>query len=116
MLTREIILAATQKSNIDSVLLTFVTDRSNKKVYYQDGGSGNMYTYYNRFMNDRFMNVGATSSYDIEVLSLITNFYDVKSEDMIWSMIYDFEFMHKTKSLNSATKLVIEKLQEDGLI
>jgi hypothetical protein len=114
MLTREIILAAIQESNIDSVLFTYVADRSNKKVYYQNAHTYTYYNYYNNVMN--VGNVGATSSYDIEVLSLITNFYDVKSEDLVWSMIYDFEFMYKAKSLDSATTLVVEKLLEDGLI
>ena len=107
MLTKEIILNVVREFNIDGVLFTFVADRRNKTVYYQNA---DLYTYYNNVMN-----VGATASYDIEVLSLITNFYDVKSEGRIWTMDYDFE-RRGVKTFNLAIKFVIDTLQKDGLI
>ena len=111
MLTKEIILNVVREFNIDGVLFTFVADRRNKTVYYQDA---DLYTSYNNVMN--VGNVGAISSYDIEVLSLITNFYDVKSEGRIWTMDYDFERRYGVKSFNLAIKFVIDTLQESGLI
>ena len=110
MLTKEIILNVVREFNIDGVLFTFVTDRRNRTVYYQDA---DLYTNYNHVMN--VGNVGAISSYDIEVLSLITNFYDVKSEGRIWTVDYDFE-RRGLKSFNLAIKFVIDTLQEDGFI
>ena len=114
MLTREIILSAVEKSDIDSVLITVLADRSKKTVYYQAGGSP--YGYYNSIYPSIHSSRGTTASYDIEILFLKTNLYDVKSEKLIWSMTYEFEFLHKAKSLNSAVNLVINKLREDGLI
>ncbi len=108
MLTKEIILNVVREFNIDGVLFTFVADRRNKTVYYQDA---DLYTYYNNVMNVG----GVISSYDIEVLSLITNFYDVKSEGRIWTMDYDFE-RRGVKTFNLAIKFVIDTLQEDGFI
>jgi hypothetical protein len=39
MLTRELILSAIEESDIDSVLITSVADRSNRTVYYSIEGS-----------------------------------------------------------------------------
>jgi len=114
MLTRENILSAIEKSDIDSVLITSLADRSKKEVYYSIAGNS-PYTYYNGIMRAH-RGSGKTSSYDIDILFLKTNLYDVRSEKLIWSMTSESEFKSDTKSLNSAIKFIISKLQEDGLL
>ena len=112
MLTREIILSAIEKSGIDSVLITSLADRSKKSVYYSVQGV-DPYTFHNSIMR---VNRGQTSSYDIDILFLKSNLYDVKSEKLIWSMTSESEFKDTAKSLNSAATLLINKLRDDGLI
>ena len=112
MLTREIILSAIEKSNIDSVLITSLADRNKKSVYYSVQGV-DPYTFHNSIMR---VNRGQTSSYDIAILFLKSNLYDVKSEKLIWSMTSESEFKDTAKSLSSAVTLLIKKLRDDGLI
>ncbi len=120
MLTREAVLSAVEKTNIDSVLITALVERSKKKVYYSLDG-GNPYVYYKGLYDtlerpSPGRGPGLTGQYDIEILFLKTNLYDVKSEKLIWSMTSESEFMYKFKSMNSAITLVINKLRKDGLI
>ena len=114
MLTREIILSAIEKSDIDSVLITSLAERSKRTVYYSIEGSS-PYAYYNGLYTT-MRNSGKTTSYDIEILFLKTNFYDVESENLIWSMTSESEIRYKAKSLSSAASLVINKLRDDDLI
>ena len=115
MLTREIILSAIEKSDIDSVLITSLADRSKKTVYYYTEGD-TPYAYYNRFYPSIYGSARRTSSYDVEILFLQTNLYDVRSEKLIWSITSESEYKYNMKSLNYAASLIINKLREDGLI
>ena len=119
MLTREAVLAAVEKYAIDSVLITSLVGRDKKTIYYSEGNAdySNPYSY-NRFVNDAIYGSGrgGTGSYDIDVLFLKTNLYDVTSEKLVWSLVSETEFKYKTNSLDAAIKLVIDKLREDGLI
>jgi hypothetical protein len=120
MLTRETVLAAVEKYAIDSVLITSLADRSKKTVYYTLDG-GNPYAYYNDLYitmhsPGRIPKPATSGSYDIDILFLKTNLYDVQSEKLIWSMTSESEFLYKMESLDSAISLVIKKLREDGLI
>ena len=117
MLTREAVLTAVQKYAIDSVLITSLVGRDIKTIYYSEGNAdySNPYSY-SRFVNDNINRSGQTGSYDVDVLFLKTNLYDVTSEKLVWSMVSETEFKYKTNSLNAAIKLVIDKLREDGLI
>ena len=119
MLTREAVLTAVKKYAIDSVLITSLVGRDKKTIYYSEGNAdySNPYSY-NTFVNDAIYSPGrgGTGSYDIDVLFLKTNLYDVTSEKLVWSMVSETEFKYKTNSLNAAIKLVIDKLREDGLI
>jgi hypothetical protein len=114
MLTRETVLTAVEKSDIDSVLITSLVERSKRTVYYSVDG-GNPYVYYNGLYKT-INSPSKKASYDIEILFLKTNLYDVKSEKLIWSMTSESEYRYTIKSLNSAISLVIAKLKEDGLI
>ena len=119
MLTREAVLAAVEKYAIDSVLITSLVGRDKKTIYYSEGNAdySNPYSY-NRFVNDAIYGPGrgGTGSYDIDVLFLKTNLYDVTSEKLVWSLTSETEFKYQMKSLNAAIKLIINKLREDGLI
>lgn len=114
MLTRETVLSAVEKYDVDCVLITSLVDRTKKTVYYSLKGT-NPYTYYNG-LYDEIRRPGQTASYDVDILFLKTNLYDVQSEKLVWSMISESEFKYKSKSLNSAISLVISKLRENGLI
>ena len=114
MLTREIALSAIERSDIDSVLITSVVDRSKRTVYYSIAGS-NPYSYYYGLYNTTY-GAGKTSSYDIDILFLKMNLYDVKSEKLIWSMTTESEYRYNMKSLSPAITLFINKLRGDGLI
>lgn len=114
MLTRELILSAIEESDIDSVLITSMADRSNRTVYYSIEGS-NPYSFYSGLYNTTY-GAGKTSSYDIDILFLKMNLYDVKSEKLIWSMTTESEYRYNMKSLNPAITLFINKLRGDGLI
>jgi hypothetical protein len=120
MLTREIVLSAVEKSDIDSILITSLVERSKKTVYYSLDG-GDPYAYYTGLHStvrspETAKRSGKTGSYEVDVLFLKTNLYDANTEKLIWSMTSESEFMYKTKSLNSAISLVINKLRKDGLI
>ena len=110
MLTREIILSAIEKSDIDSVLITSLVNRSKRTVYYSIGGTS-PYEYYNGIYN-----LGGTASYDIDILFLKTNLYDARSEKLIWSMTSESEIRYNFKFLSFAATLVINKLRDDDLI
>ena len=114
MLTREIILSAIEKSDIDCVLITSLAGKSKRTVYYYKEGD-TPYAYYNRIYPSIYGSRG-TSSYDIEILFLQTNLYDVRSEKLIWSMTSESEYRYNMKSLDSAVTLVINKLRGDGLL
>ncbi len=113
-LTREIILSAIEKSDIDSVLITSLANRSKRTVYYSIGGS-NPYEYYNG-ISDTMHNSGGTASYDIDILFLKTNLYDARSEKLIWSMTSESEIRYNFKFISFAATLVINKLRDDDLI
>ena len=115
MLTREIILSAIEKSDIDSVLITSLAGRSKETVFYYQSGD-DPYTYYNRSISDLGPVGGGVSSYDIEILFLKTNLYDVRSEKLIWSMTLESKIRYNSKSLNRAITLIINKLRDDELI
>jgi len=114
MLTRETVLSAVEKSDIDSVLITSLVERSQKKIYYSKN-TGNPYAYYNT-LYPGIQRPDKTASFEVEILLLKSNLYDVRSEKLIWSMTSESEFMYKFKSMSSAITLVINKLREDGLI
>lgn len=114
MLTREMVLTAVEKSDIDSVLITSLVERNKKTIYYSLQGT-NPYSYYNG-LYDAIRRPSQTASYDVDILFLKTNLYDVQSEKLIWSLISESEFKYKIESLNSAISLIIDKLREDGLI
>ena len=114
MLTREIVLSAIEKSDIDSVLITSLVDRSQKTIYYAIDNSS-FYSYYSGYYKEINKNV-KTASYEIPVLHLKTNLYDVRSEKLIWSMTSESEYKYNIKSINSAIALILERLREDGLI
>jgi hypothetical protein len=113
-LTREIILSAIEKSDIDSVLITSLANRSKRTVYYSIGGK-NPYEYYNSIYNTMH-GPGGTGSYNIDILFLKTNLYDARSEKLIWSMTSESEIRYNLKGLNFAATLVINKLRDDDLI
>ena len=115
MLTREIILSAIKKSNIDSVLITSLADRSVKEVYYSIAAQ-DPYIYHSSIRGTFRTGSGPTSSYGIDILFLKSNLYDVRSEKLIWSMTSESEFKDTAKSLSSAVTLLIKKLRDDGLI
>ena len=89
MLTREIILAAIEKSDIDGVLITTLADNK-KKVHYTIEGA-NPYVYYIN-IHDAMYGPGRISLYDIKILFLKTNFYDLDMEKLIWSMTSESEY------------------------
>ena len=113
-LTREIILSAIEKSDIDSVLITSLAKTSKRTVFYSIRGSS-PYEYYNSIYNTIHGSAG-TSSYDIDILFLKTNLYDARSEKLIWSMTSESEIRYDFKFLSFAATLVINKLRDDGLI
>ena len=115
MLTREAVLSAVEKYEIDSVLITSLVERSKKTVFYSTNAGGNPYVYYNNIYSS-MRSPGNTASYDIEILFLKTNLYDVQSEKLVWSMTSESEYKYNIKSINSAIELVINKLQKDSII
>ena len=114
LLTRETVLTAVEKYDIDSVLITSLVDSTKKTVYYAVQNT-NPYIYYNG-LYDAIRLPGRTATYDVEILFLKTNLYDVSSEKLIWSITSESEYKYSVKSLDSAITLVINKLREDGLI
>jgi hypothetical protein len=113
-LTREIVLSAIEKSNIDNVLITSLAGKSTKTVLYSTSDV-NPYTYFNSSYS-LIQNSGTKPSYNVEVLFLKTNLYDVSSEKLVWSMAYESEVTYNTKSLSSVVTFVINQLRDDGLI
>jgi hypothetical protein len=113
-LTREIVLSAIEKSNIDSVLITSLAGKSKKTVLYSTSDI-NPYTYFNSSYS-LIQNSGTKPSYNVEVPFLKTNLYDVSSEKLFWSMAYESEVTYNTKSLSSVVTFVVNQLRDDGLI
>ena len=113
-LTREIVLSAIKKFNIDSVLITSLAGKSKKTVLYSTSDI-NPYTYFNSSYS-LIQNTEKKPSHNIEVLFLKTNLYDVSSENMVWSMAFETEVRYNMKSLGNVTTLVIKQLRDDGLI
>jgi hypothetical protein len=115
MLTRDIILTAIRKSDIDSVLITSLADRSMKEVYYSINAQ-DPYVYHSSIRGTFRTGSGPTASYGIDILFLKSNLYDVRTEKLIWSMTSESEFKDTDKSLKSAVKFLVNKLRDDGLI
>jgi hypothetical protein len=113
-LTREIVLSAIEKSNIDIVLITSLAGKSKKTVLYSTSDI-NPYTYFNSSYS-LIQYSGTKPSYNVEVLFLKTNLYDVSSEKLVWSMAYESEVTYNTKSLSSVVTFVVNQLRDDGLI
>ena len=111
MLTREAVLTAVQKYAIDSVLITSLVGRDIKTIYYSEGNAdySNPYSY-SRFIGNAARPSRETGKYEVEILFLKTNLYDVSSEKLVWSMTSLTEFKYQMKSLNAAIKLIINKL------
>lgn len=114
MLTREAVISAVEKYDIDSVLITSLVERDKKTIYYSLQGT-NPYTYYNG-LYDAIRRPGKTASYDVDILYLKTNLYDVQTEKLVWSMISESEFKYAIESFNLAINLIINQLRKDGLI
>ena len=115
-LSKATVLPLVEKLGIDTVIVTSLIDRKKKTVYYQVD-SGNLYTYYSGV---RGISVsgrsGSTASYDVPILVLKTNLYDVGTEKLFWSVTSESEYRYNMKSLNSAIDFVINTLAEDDLI
>ena len=112
-LTREIVLSAIEKSNIDSVLITSLAGKSKKTVLYSTSDIS-PYTYFNSSYS-LIQNSGTKPSYNVKVLFLKTNLYDVSSEKLFWSMAYESEVTYNTKSLSSVVTFFVNQLRDDGL-
>ena len=117
MLTREAVLSAVEKYAIDSVLITSLVGRDTKTIYYSTENSNYTNPYsWNRFIGNAARPSRESGKYEVEILFLKTNLYDVSSEKLVWSLTSETEFKYQMKSLNAAIKLIINKLREDGLI
>ena len=117
MLNREAVLTAVAKYGIDSVLVTSLVGTDIKTIYYSDQNASYSNPYsYSRFINDAVNRSDSTASYDVGILFLKTNLYDVNSEKLVWSLTSETEFTYRANSLNDAVKLVIDMLRNDGLI
>jgi len=115
-LSRATILPLVEKLGIDTVIVTSLIDRKKKTVYYQVD-SGNLYTYYSGIRGISVAGQsGSTGSYDVPILVLKTNLYDVGTEKLFWSITSESEYRYKMKSLNSAIDFVINALTKDDLI
>lgn len=114
MLSREAVLSAVDKHDIDSVLITSLVARDKKTIYYSLQGT-NPYTYYNG-LYDAIRRPGRTGSYDVDILFLKTNLYDVQTEKLVWSMVSESEFKYAIESFNLAIDFIINQLRKDGLI
>ncbi len=116
MLSKKTILKTVGKHNIDAVIITALADRKEKTKYYS-APSGNYYNYYTTVYGI-YGKPSRTKgkSYDVPILVLKTNLYDVKTEKLIWSITSESEFQYNIDSLNSAIDLLINSLAKDGLI
>ena len=115
-LSKSTILPLVEKLGIDTVIVTSLIDKKQKTVYYQVD-SGNLYTYYSGIRGISVSGQsGSTGSYDVPILVLKTNLYDVGTEKLFWSVTSESEYRYNMKSLNSAIDFVISTLAEDDLI
>jgi hypothetical protein len=114
-LSRSTVLPLVDKLGIEAVIVTNLIDTKVKKVYYQVD-SGNFYTYYNGVRGVSVSRSGNTSSYEVPILVLKTNLYDVRTEKLIWSITSESEYEYSMDSINSAIKLIISSLIQDGMI
>jgi hypothetical protein len=115
-LSKATVLPLVEKLGIDTVIVTSLIDRKKKTVYYQVD-SGNLYTYYRGVRGISVANrYGSTASYDVPILVLKTNLYDVGTEKLFWSVTSESEYRYNMKSLDSAIDFVINTLAEDDLI
>jgi len=114
MLTRELVLSAIEQSDIDSVLITSLVSRNKMKVSYAIKGHNPYDFYRNTYLVIR--KPSKTATYEVDILFLKTNLYDVRTEKLIWSVTSESKIMYKIKSLKSIISLVITKLRKDGLI
>jgi hypothetical protein len=112
-LSKATVLPIVEKQNIDAVIVSSLIDRKFKKVYYE-ADSGNVYTYFKGVYG--VSKSRPTTHYDVPVLVLKTNLYDVNTEKLVWSITSESEYKYNFESINSAIELIIKSLSQDGLI
>jgi hypothetical protein len=117
MLSKRVILKTVEKHNIDTVMITVLADRKEKTKSYSTQ-TGNYYNYYSTVYGvyGKPPRAKSASSYEVPVLVLKTNLYDVMTEKLIWSITSESEFQYNIDSMESAIELIMESLDKDGLI
>jgi hypothetical protein len=116
MLSKKTILKTVEKHNIDAVIITVLADRQEKTKYYS-APSVNYFNFYSSVYGvyGPLSRAGA-KSYEVSILFLKTNLYDVKTEKLIWTITSESELQYNIDSMEAATELIIESLAKDGFI
>jgi len=110
-LKKEMILSAVNQFGNDAVIITHLIDREVKEVYTRGGTArGGYYSYYSRHAAPGYASTSKT--YRLE-----TNLYDVKTENLIWSVqSKTFSKDSKDQMINDVIKVVVDDLQSNKLI
>lgn len=111
------------ENTINAVLVTRLVDTRKEEVYYPPSGGyyREPFGYYNRFnpyyshAYDMIYSPGYTDT--LTTILLETNLYRVDTRELIWSMSSNtFDPSSFSQLVDSVSKIVLEKLQQDNLI
>ncbi len=115
-ISRETVKAAIAGKSIDTVLVTRLIGVEQRESYHQPTASRyyrNYYTYYSQSWH--YAHSGYYRRYD--VLKLETNVYDVKTEQLVWSMQSEsVDPQSATQVIEEQIALTIRTLSERGLL
>lgn len=118
------ILDYARNNNIEGVLVTRLVDTKQETVYHPPAGGyyGGSYGYYRNFNSYYSHAYGRTRGYTTTktIALLETNLYQVKDQELVWSMSSDTIEADITRSVrqmvDSASKKVLATLKKDQLI
>ena len=118
MLAKKTILKTVEKHNIDAVIITVLAGRQEITKYYSAPSINSNYFNFYRSVSGNYGNFGraGAKSYEVSILFLKTNLYDVKTEKLIWTITSESELQYNIDSMEAATELIIESLAKDGFI
>lgn len=122
---KEQISSAVEKIQADTLFITRLVDKKNYETYYP----GSVYVTgpplgrgardWGGFYSRGFTTVQATPGYTVQqaVLYVETQLYDVKSEQLIWSVMTETESGDSPESeVKTFVKVIMESLAEKGLV
>ena len=120
-INRDTVSAAIKGKNIDAVIVTHLVTVDKETIYRENMDYRPSYGYYNGlynyypYVNGYVQQPGYYTTAD--VVTLETNLYEVKSEELVWSAhSRSFAPESAKEVIDDLVKLVIKDLEEKGLI